>query len=110
MRKTLSLSAVPGKVAVSRVEDNALVLPDRRPRPVFVALARYPGPRVGSERTSRSTRTGSEAFRNKEERMKRFAGIDIGSERHVVAVVDEHLAVLVKPTPFGEKPSAISGW
>ncbi len=35
--------------------------------------------------------------------MKRFAGIDIGSERHVVAVVDEHLAVLVKPTPFGEE-------
>ena len=35
--------------------------------------------------------------------MKRFAGIDIGSERHVVAVVDEHLAVLVKATPFGEE-------
>ena len=37
--------------------------------------------------------------------MKRFAGIDIGSERHVVAVGDEHGAVLLKPTPFGEKPS-----
>ena len=35
--------------------------------------------------------------------MKRFAGIDIGSERHVVAVVDEHLAVLVKATPFCEE-------
>jgi transposase len=35
--------------------------------------------------------------------MKRFAGIDIGSERHVVAVVDEHGAVLLKPTPFGEE-------
>jgi transposase len=35
--------------------------------------------------------------------MRRFAGIDIGSERHVVAVVDEHLAVLVKATPFGEE-------
>jgi transposase len=35
--------------------------------------------------------------------MKRFAGIDIGSERHVVAVVDEQLAVLVKPTAFGEE-------
>ena len=34
--------------------------------------------------------------------MKRFAGIDIGSERHVVAVVDDHRAVLIKPTPFGE--------
>jgi len=35
--------------------------------------------------------------------MKRFAGIDIGSERHVVAVVDEHGTVLVKPSPFGEE-------
>jgi transposase len=35
--------------------------------------------------------------------MKRFAGIDIGSERHVVAVVDEHRGVLVKATPFGEE-------
>jgi transposase len=35
--------------------------------------------------------------------MRRFAGIDIGSERHVVAVVDEHLGVLVKATPFGEE-------
>jgi len=35
--------------------------------------------------------------------MKRFAGIDIGSERHVVAVVDEHGAVMVKPSPFGEE-------
>jgi transposase len=34
--------------------------------------------------------------------MKRFAGIDIGSERHVVAVVDEHGAVLLKSTPFDE--------
>jgi transposase len=35
--------------------------------------------------------------------MKRFAGIDIGSERHVVAVVDEHRGVLVRPTPFREE-------
>ena len=35
--------------------------------------------------------------------MKRFAGIDISSERHVVAVVDEHGAVMVKPSPFGEE-------
>ena len=35
--------------------------------------------------------------------MKRFAGIDIGSERHVVAVVDEHGTVMVKPSPFGEE-------
>ena len=34
--------------------------------------------------------------------MKRFAGIDIGSERHVVAVVDDHREVLIKPKPFGE--------
>jgi transposase len=34
--------------------------------------------------------------------MKRFAGIDIGSERHVVAVVDDHRQVLIKPKPFGE--------
>lgn len=32
----------------------------------------------------------------------RFAGIDIASERHVVAVVDEGGEVLVKPTSFGE--------
>lgn len=32
----------------------------------------------------------------------RFAGIDIASETHVVAIVDESGGVLVKPTPFGE--------
>lgn len=32
----------------------------------------------------------------------RFVGIDIAAERHVVAVVDEQGAVLVKPTPFAE--------
>ena len=32
----------------------------------------------------------------------RFVGIDIASETHVVAVVDERGAVLVKATPFGE--------
>ncbi len=32
----------------------------------------------------------------------RFAGIDIAAETHVVALVDEHGALLVKPTPFGE--------
>jgi transposase len=32
----------------------------------------------------------------------RFAGIDIAAETHVVAVVDETSAVLVKPTPFTE--------
>lgn len=32
----------------------------------------------------------------------RFAGIDIASEKHVVAVVDEVGGVLVKPTGFGE--------
>jgi transposase len=32
----------------------------------------------------------------------RFAGIDIAAETHVVAVVDETGAVVVKPTPFGE--------
>lgn len=34
--------------------------------------------------------------------MMRFAGIDIASETHVVAVVDESGEVLVKATPFGE--------
>jgi transposase len=33
----------------------------------------------------------------------RFAGIDIGGERHAVAVVDEAGAVLVKSTFFGEE-------
>src|SRR3990172_7244853 len=32
----------------------------------------------------------------------RFAGIDIAAEIHVVALVDEHGALLVKPPPFGE--------
>jgi transposase len=32
----------------------------------------------------------------------RFAGIDIASETHVVAIVDESGGVLVKATPFGE--------
>ena len=32
----------------------------------------------------------------------RFAGIDIASEAHVVAVVDEKSEVVVKPTPFAE--------
>ncbi len=32
----------------------------------------------------------------------RFAGIDIGGERHAVAVVNEGGAVLVKSTFFGE--------
>lgn len=31
-----------------------------------------------------------------------FAGIDIASETHVVAVVDDNSAVVVKPTPFAE--------
>lgn len=33
----------------------------------------------------------------------RFAGIDIAAETHVVALVDEHGALLVKPTPFAEE-------
>lgn len=32
----------------------------------------------------------------------RFAGVDIASETHVVAVVDEKSEMLVKPTPFSE--------
>jgi len=32
----------------------------------------------------------------------RFAGVDIASETHVVAVMDEHGEVLVEPTVFGE--------
>jgi transposase len=32
----------------------------------------------------------------------RFAGVDIASETHVVAVMDEHGEILVKPTVFGE--------
>jgi hypothetical protein len=42
--------------------------------------------------------------------MKRFAGIDIGSERHVVAVVDEHGTVLVNPRRLARKPPGIGGW
>jgi transposase len=32
----------------------------------------------------------------------RFAGIDVGSQTHVVAIVGEGGDVLVKPTSFGE--------
>jgi transposase len=35
----------------------------------------------------------------------RFAGIDIASEVHVVAIIDESSTVLVKPTRFGEDRS-----
>jgi transposase len=34
--------------------------------------------------------------------VRRFAGIDVGSETHVVAIVDREEAVLLKPTPFAE--------
>jgi transposase len=34
--------------------------------------------------------------------MMRFAGIDIGSERHMVAVLDEQGEVLCRSSPFGE--------
>ena len=32
----------------------------------------------------------------------RSAGIDIAAETHVAALVDEHGALLIKPTPFAE--------
>lgn len=35
-------------------------------------------------------------------KMKRFAGIDIGAERHMVAVLDEQGEVLCRSSPFGE--------
>lgn len=35
----------------------------------------------------------------------RFAGIDVGSERHMVAVVDEEVRVLCRSSPFGEDAS-----
>ena len=38
----------------------------------------------------------------------RFAGIDIAGEVHVVAVVDETGAVLVKPTPVAEDAAGYS--
>jgi hypothetical protein len=37
--------------------------------------------------------------------MMRFAGIDIGGERHMVAVVDEQGEVLCRSSPFGEDSS-----
>jgi transposase len=37
--------------------------------------------------------------------MMRFAGIDIGAERHMVAVLDEHGEVLCRSSPFGEDAS-----
>lgn len=35
----------------------------------------------------------------------RFAGVDIGKEKHAVAVVDESKATLVRPTPVSEDPA-----
>ena len=35
----------------------------------------------------------------------RFAGIDIGAERHMVAVLDEQGEVLCRSSPFGEDAS-----
>jgi transposase len=35
-------------------------------------------------------------------KMKRFAGIDIGAERHMVAVLDEQGEILCRSSPFGE--------
>jgi transposase len=37
--------------------------------------------------------------------MMRFAGIDIGAERHMVAVLDEQGEVLCRSSPFGEDAS-----
>src|ERR1700737_2547478 len=66
----------------------------------------YPGTKLDSRTDKQELR--APAPRSSErtmggEGMKRFAGIDIGSERHVVAVVDEHGAVVGKPSPFGEE-------
>src|SRR6266481_6247121 len=38
-------------------------------------------------------------------RLMRFAGIDIGAERHMVAVLDEQGEVLCRSSPFGEDAS-----
>src|SRR5947209_4668189 len=38
-------------------------------------------------------------------RLMRFAGIDVGAERHMVAVVDEESRVLCRSSPFGEDSS-----
>src|SRR6201987_3086313 len=38
-------------------------------------------------------------------RMMRFAGIDVGPGRHMVAVVDEESRVLCRSSPFGEDSS-----
>ena len=37
--------------------------------------------------------------------MMRFAGSDIGAERHMVAVLDEQGEVLCRSSPFGEDAS-----
>ena len=34
----------------------------------------------------------------------RFFGIDVGSQNHVVAMVDEGLHALLKPRPSGKTP------
>jgi transposase len=93
------------RVAVSKVEGNASCLPDGRPRPVFTGSHGIQGPSLGSRTDKQEYEHGRRGLRNRSKRdeMKRFAGIDIGSERHVVAVVDEHGALLIKPTPFSEE-------
>lgn len=38
----------------------------------------------------------------------RFAGIDVGSMTHAVAIVDETCGVLLRPTSFGEDAAGTS--
>lgn len=38
----------------------------------------------------------------------RFAGVDVGKEKHAVAVVDESKVILVRPTPVSEDPAGYS--
>jgi hypothetical protein len=45
---------------------------------------------------------GSRSPPSRERCVVRFAGIDIGSEEHVVAVLDERNEVIVKATTFTE--------
>jgi hypothetical protein len=55
---------------------------------------------------------GTEAparHKNQEVERMRFAGIDIGAERHVIAVVNECGEVLRKPVALEKTPAATGG-
>ena len=102
----------PGEVsppAVLKVNPCAL---DWRPRPGLKArtVSRGAERRPRMDKQEREFRLRGTGNRVKEGGgMMRFAGIDIGAERHVVAVLDEQGEVLCRSSPFGEDATGYHG-